>query len=112
MQEKTRKKDTFFVINFRNPMSNKIVSLKAGTIRDSSLGLSFIEVSDFKFNLSGPVINPAEEELKSRYEGVKRLHLTIYSVLSIEEVGEDHKGLSFQEDKSKLIVLPKETPPN
>ncbi len=98
-------RETYFVITYREPQEGKLVSLKARTVTDSSLGLSFIAISDFVFSTSGFVVNPAEEDLKKRFENVKSLHLSIYNIISIEEVGEEHEGLSFNKDKSNLVVL-------
>jgi hypothetical protein len=62
------------------------------------------------FDTKSVVINPEEEEQKRRFEHVKTLHLSIYSIISIEEVGADHKGLAFKKDKSNLVVLSPELP--
>ena len=102
----SKKKDTCFIITYRDPVSEKQVSVKAGTVADSTLGLSFIAVSDFIFDQGAIVVNPQEEDMKRRFEDVKTLHLSIYTVLSIEEVGSQHKGLRFKKDKSNLLVLP------
>jgi hypothetical protein len=75
-------------------------------VTDSSLGLSFIAVSGFVFSSSTLVVNPEEEDLKRRLGNVKTLHLSIYTVISIEEIGTSHKGLQFKKDKSNLLVLP------
>lgn len=99
------KNKTFYIINYKDPKDNKTVALKAGKVSDSSLGLSFISVSDFIFDSGTLVVNPAEEDLKRRFEHVKTLHLSIYTILSIEEVGPDHNGLKFKKDKSNLVVL-------
>lgn len=104
-------KDTYFIVTYREPSEGKIVSLKAKTVTDSSLGLSFITISDFIFDTGSLVVNPVEEEMKKRFEGVKSLHLSIYSIISIEEVGAEHKGLKFQKDKSNLVVFSSEQPP-
>ncbi len=101
---------TCFVITYRDPKKGEIVSIKAKNVTDSSLGLSFIAISDFVFDTGTLVVNPAEEDLKKRFEGVKTLHLSIYSILSIEEVGPDHKGLRFKKDKSNLLVLTPQVP--
>ena len=101
---------THFVVTYRDPKEGKIMELRCGSIRDSSLGLSFVSISDFIFDTSRLVVKPEEEQLKKRFENVKALHLSIYSIISIEEVGEEHKGLSFQNDKSNLVVLPKDGP--
>ncbi len=96
---------TYFLITYREPTEGKVISIKARTVTDSSLGLSFIAISDFIFDSGSLVVNPAEEEQKRRFENVKTLHLSIYTIISIEEVGADHRGLKFQKDKSNLVVL-------
>jgi hypothetical protein len=52
------------------------------------------------------VVNPQEEDMKRRFADVKTLQLSIYTVLSIEEIGAQHTGLRFKKDKSNLLVLP------
>ncbi len=103
-----KKEDTFFLITYRDAKDAKVLSLKARTVTDSTLGLSFVAISDFVFDTKSLVINPGEEDQKRQFEGVKTLHLSIYSIISIEEVGEDHKGLKFTKDKSNLVVLSSE----
>jgi len=98
-------KDTSYIINYRDPKDNKTLELKAKKVTDSSLGLSFIAISGFIFDSSSLVVNPAEEDLKRKLEHVKTLHISIYTILSIEEVGSAHRGLKFKKDKSNLIVL-------
>ena len=98
-------KKTFYIINYRDPTDNKTLELKAKKVTDSTLGLSFIAISDFIFDSSSLVVNPSEEDLKRKLEHVKTLHISIYSILSIEEIGAAHRGLKFKENKSNLIVL-------
>ena len=100
-----KSKHTYYVITYRDPKDEKVISLKANCVTDSSLGLSFVAISDFIFDTNSLVLNPAEEDQKKRYEDVKALHLSIYTIISIEEVGGDNKGLKFRKDKSNLIVL-------
>lgn len=99
-------KKTYYIITYRDPEDSKICTLKAGKVCDSSLGISFVSISDFVFDTDSLVVNPEEETLKKRLEHVNALHLSIYAIISIKEVGPDHKGLKFQTDKSKLVVLP------
>lgn len=100
-------KKSFFIINYKDPQEKKNITLKALTISDSNLGLSFVKVSEFIFNTENlSVINPEEEKLKKRLEKTKSLHLNIYSIVSIEEIGLDHEGLRFQKDKSNLVIFP------
>ncbi len=105
-----KSKDTYYVITYRDPKDGNVVSLKANSVTDSSLGLSFVAISDFIFDTNTLVLNPAEEDQKKRYEDVKALHLSIYTIISIEEVGGDHKGLKFRKDRSNLIVLSNDSP--
>lgn len=111
----TAEKNTFYLVNYRDPKDGKVVSLKAKKIMDSSLGLSFVSISDFVFEQSGILVNPEEEAKKLEFEHVKNLHLSIYSILSIAEIGEHPGTLRFENDKAKLLVLnpdQHDTPPN
>jgi hypothetical protein len=105
MASPKNKQETYFRITYKEPKEGKLVSLKARTIRDSSLGLTFVSISDFIFDTASVVVNPAEEAMSKQYELVKNLHLSIYSIVSIEEVGMDHEGLKFDKDRSNLVVL-------
>jgi hypothetical protein len=105
-----KKEETFYLISYRDAKDAKVLTLKAKTVTDSSLGLSFVAISDFIFDTKSVVINPEEEDRKRQFEGVKTLHLSIYTIISIEEVGEDHKGLKFKKDKSNLVILSPEQP--
>lgn len=98
-------KKTYYIINYRDPKDNKTLELKAKKVTDSTLGLSFIAISDFIFDTNSLVVNPAEEDLKRKFEHVNTIHISIYTILSIEEVGFKHRGLKFKKDKSNLIVL-------
>ncbi len=100
-----KKEETFYLIAYREPKEGKTVTLKAKKVTDSSLGLSFVAISDFVFDANPIVIDPEEESQKKHFEGVKSLHLSIYSIISIEEIGPDHKGLQFKKDRSNLVVL-------
>ena len=106
------KKDesTCFLIDYRDPKDGLAVSVKAKKVEDSSLGLSFVAISDFVFDTNSILVNPEEESKKLKFENIKTLHLSIYSILSIAEIGKDHKGLEFKNDKSNLLVLKTEQP--
>ncbi len=99
-----------FLIHYRDPKDNEIVSLKAQQIYDSPLGLSFVCISGFVFEPNSLVVKPAEEYLQKRLKNVKSLHLSIYSIVSVEEIGQDSPDLTFNKDKSNLVVLPQDTP--
>jgi hypothetical protein len=105
-----KKDESHFIINFRDPKDGKIASLKARSIQDSRLGLSFVAISEFVFDESTLVANPTEEAMKKRYAQTKSLHLSIYSIVSIEEVGQKNRGLKFKKNKSNVIVLAQDLP--
>jgi hypothetical protein len=80
--------------------------LKARRVGDSELGPGFICVSEFLFDTGSRIANPAEEALKKRYEHTRRLHLNVFTIQAIAEVGDDHPGLKLDTDRSNLVVLP------
>lgn len=104
--------DSYFEIHFKDPKEDKVVALKARKIFDSPLGLSFVCISDFIFESNALVIQPSEEQMQKRLEDVKSLHISIYSIISIEEKGLKPKHLAFKEDKSKLLVIPTNPTPS
>jgi hypothetical protein len=110
--KRSKKEKTHFVVTYRDPVQDKNVSMRVEKVSDSSLGLSFIQLSGFIFETSNIVVNPDEEALAKRFENTKSLHLSIYSILSIEEVGLAHRGLAFESDKSNLVVLPSAQKPS
>ena len=58
-----KENSTFYVVTFRDPEQNKTVTLKAQSIGDSSLGLSFIKIADFIFDTKSKLIKPSEEQM-------------------------------------------------
>ncbi len=100
-----KKEKTYYLVHYRDPRNGEHQSIKAKKIGDSSLGLSFISLSDFIFDTSSVLVNPDEEARKLEFENVKTYHLSIYSVLSISEIGEHKESLKFEKDKSNLLVL-------
>lgn len=100
----------FFRISYRDPVESKTITLKARAVGDSSLGLSFIKVSDFVFDLSALVVSPEEESLQKRLANIRCIHLSIYTILSIEEVGFEGDGLKFKTKKSNLLSFPSQNP--
>lgn len=95
-----------YVVTYRDHKDNSIHELKVRNIEDSSLGLSFIALSGFIFETEGIIVRPEEETKRQHFEKIKTLHLSIYSVISIAEVGAETPKLAFKKDKSNLFVLP------
>lgn len=106
----TKKKDKIlYFVNYRDPKDGSSKSIKARKIEDSPLGLIFIAISDFVFESNSVLINPDEEARKLEFEKIKTLHLSIYSIQSISEMGNHEKCLSFKNDRSHILVLNQET---
>lgn len=104
----TTEDNSYYILTYHDPQDEEITSLQAKTIGDSNLGMSFICVSDFMLDdISATVIDPKLEKLRVRFEKTKSLHLSIYNIISIEEIGMEHTGLIFQRDKANLLVIPR-----
>jgi hypothetical protein len=64
----------------------KVYEVYAKKVTHGSL-FGFIEVEDIVFGERGTVVlDPAEERIKTEFEGVKRTYLPMHSVLRIDEV--------------------------
>ena len=94
-----------YVVTYRDSKDGSIVTLKVCKIEDSSLGLTFVALSDFVFETSSLLVNPEEEARQKRFQNIKTLHLAIYSVISIAEMGPETPKLAFKNDKSNLVIL-------
>jgi hypothetical protein len=64
----------------------KVYEVYARKVRHGEL-FGFIEVEELVFGeRSTVVVDPAEERIKSEFEGVKRTYLPLHSILRIDEV--------------------------
>ena len=73
-----------FKIMFVN--QGKVYEIYARKVSHGSL-FGFVEVEELVFGeRSTVVLDPAEERIKSEFEGVKRSYLPLHSVLRIDEV--------------------------
>ncbi len=104
-----KKNKTLYTVNYRDPKDGSAKSIKVRKIEDSPLGLSFVAISDFVFESNPVLIDPNEEARKLEFEKIKTLHLSIYSIQSISETGNNEKCLSFKNDRSHVLVLNQET---
>lgn len=95
-----------FLVTYRDPERDETVTIRARTVTDSQLGLSFLSISDFVWIDDARIVNPQQEALRERFKNVRALHLSIHRVLSVVEVGEEHRGLTFDRDRSNLVVFP------
>ena len=70
----------------------KVYEIYARSVSHGAL-FGFVEVEKLVFGTrSTVVVDPAEERIKSEFEGVKRTYLPLHSVLRIDEV--DKQGIS------------------
>ncbi len=104
MNDKAR--TNYYRVIYKDPAKDAVRTLKARTIRDSSLGPTFVELSEFIFDDSKLIVNPEEEELKEHYANVERLHLAIFNILTIEEIGPNPGGLKLSTERANVVVLP------
>jgi hypothetical protein len=73
-----------FKVLFAN--QGKVYEIYARKVRHGEL-FGFIEVEEMVFGeRSTVVVDPAEERIKSEFEGVKRTFLPLHSILRIDEV--------------------------
>ena len=55
--------------------------VRARNVRDSELGIGFVVLSDFVFDTGGLLVDPNADALRRKLERVRRLHLSLYSIL-------------------------------
>src|SRR5882672_5759438 len=73
-----------FKVIFAN--QGKVYEIYARKVSHGSM-LGFVEVEELVFGERSAVVDdPAEEKVKSEFEGVKRTYLPMHSVLRIDEV--------------------------
>jgi hypothetical protein len=79
-----------FKVIFLN--QGKVYEVYAKSVSHGGL-FGFIEVEELVFGTrSSLVVDPAEEKIKTEFEGVKRTYLPMHSILRIDEV--DKQGTS------------------
>jgi hypothetical protein len=99
--------DGFYSVTYRSPEDGQITTIKARSVGDSDLGPGFVCLSDFVFDTSSRLLNPTEEAVRKRFENVRRLHLNVFAIQSIAEMGTDHPGLQLDPtDRPNVVVLP------
>lgn len=97
--------ERYYAVTYRSPEDAAVSTLEVRTVEDSDLGPGFICLSDFVWKQSR-LANPTEEALKARFANTRRLHLSVFTILSIAEIGSDHPGLELEDDRSNLVILP------
>ncbi len=103
--------ETFFIVTFRDPAKladKETIALKVRSVEDSELGLGFVRISNFIFESTtgGLIVDHVADQLKHRFANTHSLHISLYNILSIEEVGMEHRGLNFKNAKSNIYMIP------
>jgi len=91
-----------------------IYELHAREIHQSSM-YAFLEVKDIIFGeRSSIVVDPAEERLKSEFEGVQRTYIPLQSVIRIDEVAREgtNRIIAADGDTGKVTPFPLPRPEN
>ena len=90
-------KETIFRISFLS--QGEVYEVYARNVSQGGL-FGFIEIEGLVFGeLSKLLIDSSEERLKTEFEGVKRTHVPLHSVIRIDEV--DRQGQSRISDPPK-----------
>ncbi|MEC8956563.1 MAG: DUF1820 family protein [Pseudomonadota bacterium] len=83
-------KKTLYRISFMS--HGKVYEIYAHSISQGAL-FGFIEIEELVFGKrSSVVVDPSEEKIKTEFEGVKRTHVPMHSIIRIDEV--DKEGTS------------------
>lgn len=93
-------------ISFYN--QGDIYELHAREIHQGNM-YAFLEIEDIIFGeRSAIVVDPAEEKLKSEFEGVKRTYIPLQAVIRIDEVEREgsNKIIAANGNSSKVMPFP------
>jgi hypothetical protein len=92
-----------FKVMFVN--QGKVYELYAKSVRQGDL-YGFVEIEGLLFGAASKVlVDPAEERLKSEFQGVHRSRIPIHAVLRIDEVEKEGQS-KIHENKDKTNVTP------
>jgi len=99
-----------YVVTYRNPeKTDENIVTRVRNIQDSNLGPTFITLSDFVFGSTSKLLNPQDEYTKKRFQKTKKLHLSIYHIISIEEIGEG-KALGLAPKDADILIFDPQKP--
>ena len=103
MSSKTNKEQTYKVL-FHN--QGQIFEVYAKNIYQSAL-YGFVEVEDYVFgNHSQMLIDPAEDKLRSEFEGVQRSFIPMHSIVRIDEVEKEGVAKITSNGGEKVAPFP------
>lgn len=97
-----QRNQNLFRISFVN--QGKIYELYAKSVGQAEV-YGFIEIAELVFGEhSGLVIDPAEEKLKSEFNGVKRTLIPMHSVIRVDEVEKQGQAKILEMDGSVKVT--------
>ena len=103
MSSKPNKEHTYKVL-FHN--QGQIFEVYAKNIYQSDL-YGFVEVEDYVFgNHSQMLIDPAEDKLRSEFEGVQRSFIPMHSIVRIDEVEKEGVAKITSNGGEKVTPFP------
>ena len=103
MSSKMNKEHTYKVL-FHN--QGQIFEVYAKNIYQSDL-YGFVEVEDYVFgNHSQMLIDPAEDKLRSEFEGVQRSFIPMHSIVRIDEVEKEGVAKITSNGGEKVTPFP------
>ncbi len=99
----TKDKSIFRVL-FHN--QGKIYELYAHEVSQATM-MGFIEIGQIIFGeRSKLLVDPAEEKLKTEFDGVKHTYVPHHAVIRIDEVSKQGRNKIHEADGSSISVLP------
>ena len=97
-------KKAFYKIIFLN--QGKVYEIFAKSISQGNL-FGFIEVSQIVFGeKSSLVVDPSEENLKSEFANVSRIHIPLHSVIRVDEVNKQGTAKITNADGNEGKIMP------
>jgi hypothetical protein len=102
--------EKIYRISFYN--QGNIYELHAREIHQGNM-YAFLEIEDIIFGeRSAIVVDPAEERLKSEFEGVKRTYIPLQAVIRIDEVEREgtNKIIATDGNSGKVMPFPMSPP--
>jgi len=107
MSDRDQSKQLYRVL-FHN--QGEVYEVYAHAIYQSDL-YGFVEVEDYSFgNRSGMLIDPAEDRLRSEFEGVQRSFIPMHAIVRIDEVEKEGTAKITDSKGDKITPFPMPMP--
>lgn len=91
-------------------MQGQVVEVYARQVSQGGI-FGFVEIEGLLFGeKTKVVVDPSEERLKQEFDGVKRFHVPMHSVIRIDEVEREGRGRIVKSDGSAVMAFPVPVP--